>query len=263
MRTKSYITVQEFTSHLRASDNTKRTYADKVRRYLKWLNGKAPSEANAQVYIDQIEQVLAPNSVAATANAIRAYFKAMKTPITLSAPGVQFSEPKYLSMGDFNMLLIACRTPLEKCLVSVLFDTGCRISEILNLNVADIDWGNGLIKVMRKGGRIENVNITQKGADALKEWLDTRGFKSRPRVFGDINYWEARELLKGVAKKAGIKNFTIHWLRHTRAIQMLDSDVRVEDVQRAMGHTNINTTLSFYGRLRPMDLKKRLKKSEW
>ena len=257
--------VDTFKAKMRGSPRTKELYAENVNRYLQWLKEKKKqvSQESAQDYIDHLIALQkADNTIAVAANAIRKYFKVMRRTLQLEAPGVSISDPKYLSMPDFYRMVDACQTPLEKALIVTLFDTGARIGEIMNLELKDIDWQGGFVRVKRKGGRLEDVNISDKGMEALKEWLDSRKGKSN-RVFGDRKYRDVRELLLGVAERAEVKKFTIHRIRHSRAVQMLAAECTLHDVQQALGHKSITTTANIYGRLRPADLKRRLQKAKW
>ena len=249
---------ETFKGKLRASDRTRDLYGRNINQFLAWLDGKDPAPENAQEYIDYLEQKgRRPNTVAVALHAIRAYFKVVKKPVELSGPKVTIGEPSYLTTEEVYKLLDAATTPLEKCLVTVLFDTGCRIAEVLNSELQDIDWEGGFLTVTRKGGRRADVNISGKGLDALKAWLDARKGKHQ-RVFLDLAYYDAWQALRKVAERAGIENFTPHRLRHSRAVHMLSAGADLHDVQMALGHQSIRTTADIYGRLRPADLKKRI-----
>ena len=252
------MTPDQFAKKLRASESTKWLYAAKVRQYLSWLNERGADQDSAQEFIDYLEaKGLKPNTVASVANALRAYFDVQGKTLKLHAPKIRVGDPKYRTMDEVYRLLEAAKTPLEKCLVEVLFDTGCRISEILNLRVDDIDWDGGFIRVTRKGGRREDVNISPQTMETLRSWLKIR--KSRTSsVFMGMSYDYARKVLLRVAEHAGLEGFTIHQLRHSRAVQMRLQGAELHDVQLHLGHQNIGTTANIYGRLTPTDLKKRI-----
>lgn len=252
---------ETFAKKLRASEATKKLYGTKVRQYLNWLDGRSIDQATAQEFIDHLEEKgLAPNTVATAANALRAYFELQGKPLKLHAPKIRIGDPKYRTMDEIYKLLKAADTPLQKCLVGVLFDTGCRISEVLNLRTEDINWDAGFIRVTRKGGRREDVNIGPQALELLRAWLKARESKSRD-VFMGMSYDYARKVLLRVAKRAGVEKFTPHQLRHSRAVQMRLQGAELHDVQLHLGHQSIGTTANIYGRLTPTDLKKRIPQS--
>jgi integrase/recombinase XerD len=231
-------------------------YVDAVSRWLSTLNGDEPTADRAQEYVDTLAKTLAPSTVNLRAHAIIKYFKSKGVLIELDCPTVRYPAPKYKSMQEVKRLIRACRTPLEETLIVVLFDSAVRISELLNLELSDINWEYGLISVIRKGGRREQVNVSIRAMTVLRKWLNSREMKSK-RVFGDLNYNDAWRMIRRVGKRAKMK-LSPHMLRHSRAIQMLMSGSPLHDVQQHLGHVNIATTANIYGRFTAMDLKKRI-----
>lgn len=255
--------LQTFIKKLRASPRTKALYLQNLLRYERWLGKKSNSHKNAQAYIHFLEEAgKEPSTIAVAANALRAYFKKMETEIDLDAPSVQMKDPDYLTVEEVLRLIAASRNPLEKCMITVLFDTACRIGELLNLHLDDIDYRGGFIRVTRKGGRIADVNISDIAMAELKNWIEVRAGNHK-RVFMDYVYNDIWRLLKDLAARARIERFTPHKLRHSRAVQMLDAGLTLHDIQEALGHRSITTTANIYGRRKPADLKKVLAKAPW
>jgi len=242
----------------RHSKSTEKTYGAHVGRFQVWLDGREPSEATAQEYVDHLEEEgKAPNTIATCANALRDYFGQKGQVVKLVSPTIRLGEPRYKTVEEVYRILEGARTPLELCLVTVLFDTAVRIQELLDLQVDGIDWDQGFIHVVRKGGREADVNISDKGLAALKAWLEVRKFRSK-QVFKNLSYYDVWRIFRDLGKRAGVPDFTPHTLRHARAVQMLNAGAELHDVQRALGHTSIATTANIYGRLRPADLKQRI-----
>ena len=242
----------------RFSKTTRETYNGHVRRFQEWLDGRKPSEGTAQEYIDHLETLgKAPNTIATCANALRAYFSGRRRTVKLHSPTITVREPRYITMDELYRVLGACQTPLERCLVTVLFDTAVRVGELLELTIDGIDWERGFIHVVRKGGREADVNISDKGLDALREWLGVRKSRSK-RVFMDWEHYDVWRLFKQLGERAGVPDLTPHRLRHSRAVQALEEDVDLHDIQMMLGHVNISTTANIYGRLRPAHLKRHI-----
>jgi integrase len=242
--------VREFTDKLRASNSTKKRYAGSISRFLGWAGKREINDELAQEYIDYLDsEGRKPNTLAIVANALRAYWKVQKKDLTLSAPAPQMQEPKYHTIKEILRMLDEAKTPFEKVIVTLLFDTGARIMEIMNLEIAGIDWKNRYVHVTLKGGLEADYMLTDIGINALQEWLEVRK-SSSTRVFMDYNYFYAYTVLKTLAKKAGIADFTPHHLRHSFAFFCLSNGATLSEVQQFMKHRSISTTATFYGRSR-------------
>lgn len=238
----------------RVSPGTAKAYMYALRRWFETLNGNKPSLQLAQTHVDMLSRSgKSANTVSLRAHAIMRYFRWKGKPITLDCPTIRINEPEYLVIGQIEELLAACNTVLEATLIIVLFDTAVRISELLNLELDDIDWDGGFISVVRKGGREEKVNISEKALAALDKWIAVRESTSK-RVFMDLTYYRAWSILKAVGKRAGIKVHP-HIFRHSRAVHMLMNGAEMYTVKEHLGHVNIATTINIYGRLKAVHLK--------
>ncbi len=235
------------------SPGTTKVYMDALRHWFASLNGTNPSPKAAQAYVDTMAKRKSASTVSLRAHAIMRWFRWKGTQVRLDCPTIRMGEPEYLTMPQVGKVLAACTTVLERTLVTVLFDSAVRVSELLNIELDDIDWNNGFISVMRKGGRKEEVNISAKGLTALEEWLDARSSKLK-KVFMGLSYYDAWILIKAIGKRAGIPLHP-HALRHSRAIMMLKSGTPPHIVQRHLGHVSIATTMNIYGRFRAVDIK--------
>jgi integrase/recombinase XerD len=128
-----------------------------------------------------------------------------------------------------------------------------RVSELVSLNLGDVDTVGGFVRCLGKGHKERLIPIYQQAALAVDEYLK----ESRPRlVRGDdekalfLNrrgerltrqgFWQ---ILKAYAKKAGLdKEITPHTLRHSFATHMLSGGADLRSVQELLGHANISTT---------------------
>lgn len=240
----------------RVSAGTANAYIYGLEKWFDTLNGTAPTKEAAQHHVDLLAKTRSPATANLRAHAIMRYFKWKGTPIDIDCPTIRVGEPEYLTMDQLDIVLAVSNTILEQTLITVLFDTAVRINELLNLELDDIDWNHKLISVLRKGGRKEQVNITDKGLSALKQWLDARSSNSR-RVFMGLVYYEAWLMIRNVGKRAGIPLHP-HIFRHSRAVQLLRGKAPPYVVQQHLGHKNLATTMNIYGRFSAADLKEEL-----
>lgn len=248
--------LNKFESYLedRVSPNTVRVYIYALGKWFGTLDGSIPSQATAQAYIDSLVKTGKSASTATLrAHAIMRWYRWKGKSISLDCPTVRLGNIDYLVIEQIEKLLAVCNSVLEETLIVVLFDTAVRISELLNLELDDIDWGKGLISVVRKGGRREEVNISEKALKALDAWLDVR--ESEPKkVFMDLSYYDAWSIIRGVGKRAGIQVHP-HIFRHSRAIHMLMNGADIRVVKDHLGHKNVATTINLYGRFMAIHLK--------
>jgi len=246
---------------VRCRPGTAKVYMHALRLWFLYLNGGQPSQKTAQSYIESlITKKLSSSTVNLRAHAIRRWFKWRGKSIELDYPTSDYyKEPEYLEISEVEKVIAVCRTPLERALVILLFDTGVRISELLGIHIDDVDWNRKLISVVRKGGRESYVNASDKGLNALKEWLDTRQFNTE-RVFGSLEYYPTWRLLKDIGKRANLNGVNIHphIFRHSRAIFMLMNGATLHDVQQHLAHKSITTTANIYGKFKAVDLRERI-----
>lgn len=137
-------------------------------------------------------------------------------------------------------------------LLQTLLETGLRVSEFTRLRVEDVSLAERVIVVVRgKGSKRREIPIRRGLAQMLRLHVGTRRagplFQSRERGVGRMPYTYSRQrigqIVRQVAKKAGItKRVYPHLLRHTMATKLLWLGMDITDVQRFLGHENIETT---------------------
>jgi integrase/recombinase XerD len=245
-----------FLGNIRASANTKRCYKNTLTLFAREYGHLPESSGEAQEFIYAREKAgLKPATVGLDVAAFLRYFKYHSIPTNrLEKYPVVLGTPTYLSESEISKLLGAARYPILKCLIALLYDTGARISEVLNTTKDDIDWNGGL-KVIRKGGREEVANVSEWGLGYLATWLDVRRGDD-VRIFGNRTYHDMYMMLKTTAKKAGIPYFKPHMIRHSRAVHLRDQGVSWEEIGYQLGHVNPTITVKYYTRPDNYDLKK-------
>ncbi len=150
-----------------------------------------------------------------------------------------------LSPGEVQALLVAARDTLDLLIVALLFETGIRAREAVELRLSDIDMYSNSIRVRAaKYGEERIVLYGPLTRYALEKWLsENPGLKPSDKLLG-ISYSGLYKRLKSLAKRAGIDPAKVrpHVLRHTFATEALRRGMSLPALQRLLGHHDIKVT---------------------
>jgi len=138
----------------------------------------------------------------------------------------------------------------DRAIMEVLYATGVRVSELINLRLNDIDMREGFIRVMGKGRKEGVVPIGRSAITWLRRYLRERraGDAGSERIFlnhlgrpiSRVGVWK---ILNGYLKSSGIKKkASPHTLRHSFATHLLEGGADLRAVQEMLGHSDISTT---------------------
>ena len=161
----------------------------------------------------------------------------------------RFKEPpariRNLTDAEIYKLLECCSDHLRSIVITAL-NTGMRKGEILNLQWSEVDMRNRIITLRKtKNNETRTIPIN----DPLHEELRSMGQQSHDQyVFCHENgdpYDDIKSGFKGALKRAGIKNFRFHDLRHTFASRLVMAGVDIRTVQELMGHKDIKMTMKY------------------
>jgi integrase/recombinase XerD len=182
--------------------------------------------------------------------------------LNLESPKVRRSLPIYLRMEDVDRLLNQPdpSTPQglrDRAILEVLYSTGLRVSELINLKVSDLEMRMGCLRCIGKGDKERLVPVGRKAlatvqtylAKARPHFLRARGEgKASPWLFVNrfgnrltrITVWR---LLSAYGRRAGIRaRLSPHKLRHSFATHLLERGADLRSVQLMLGHADISTT---------------------
>lgn len=175
----------------------------------------------------------------------------------LRGPRQDKKLPHFLSEDDLARLLNAppAGTPLglrDRAIFEILYSAGLRVSELVGLDLDDLDLDAGLATVRGKGKRERLALLGRPALQAIKRWLESRtellGERERPAVFLNKNgtRLSARSvgrLLQNYLGVAGLDRRTHpHTLRHSFATHLLDRGADIRSVQELLGHRSLATT---------------------
>lgn len=140
----------------------------------------------------------------------------------------------------------ACHNIRDLALVELLYATGCRVSEVSRLDIADVDFENLECTVLGKGNKERVVYLTEVAAMYLRQYLDTRHDTSSALFVGRgtrrIGKNGIEAVVKRLGQKAGVENAHPHRYRRTRATNLLDRGMNIQDVAAILGHADLKTT---------------------
>ena len=179
--------------------------------------------------------------------------------LNVTSPRVGKSLPKPISISQVRRLLEqpTKRSTLEakrdRAILELLYASGMRVSELVSLNLGDIDTEGSYVRCFGKGHKERLIPIYKQAALAVEEYVkETRPHLSHndaeQALFlnrrGDrLTRQGLWQILKGYAKSAGLdKEVTPHTLRHSFATHMLNGGADLRSVQELLGHANISTT---------------------
>jgi len=230
------------------SRNTKKTYLTILKKFHNSINKANFNEKDILKYLTQLELKGAKQStLRLTAIILKKYAKFMNLDYSkIPLPSLK-NEPKqiYIKEEDLEKFLNSFENLRDKLIVRLLLFTGCRVGEIANMHIEDIDFSKRVIKIVDHGHyeikKQRLVPVDEVTLEMLKEY--TKGKKSG-RIF-DLSVRAIQKMIKRKAIKAGIpyaNQITPHKLRHTMAIYWITKGGDLRTLQRILGHSNIRTT---------------------
>ncbi|MGK9180925.1 site-specific tyrosine recombinase XerD [Priestia filamentosa] len=179
--------------------------------------------------------------------------------VHIETPQVERTLPKVLSPDEVEALLTAPDefTPFgkrEKAMLELLYATGIRVTELMNLNVEDVHMTMGFVRCIGKGDKERIVPMGKMASEALQKYIEESRSKLLKRNQKEealfLNHHGRRltrqgfwKILKKLALSAQIeKELTPHTLRHSFATHLLENGADLRAVQEMLGHADISTT---------------------
>lgn len=185
---------------------------------------------------------------------LRTLLRYMKVPEdNLRTPRIGQSIPKALTQEEYKKFTEAIENKKYKLITEILYKTGTRISELVNLKIEDIDFEKRRVTITGKGKKQRTIYIDDKLLKKIKDYTDS----SHGRLF-NITPAAVQAYFRKTREKAGLsKRVTPHVLRHTYATRLLELGMDIRLIKELLGHSNINTT-QIYTRVTESRLRKEL-----
>ena len=266
-------TAAEYLNYLKIergySQNTIASYALDLKQFMAFTKNERTGKIDRSVikqYLDHMnEQNFSPASIERKMACLKSFFhylvgegRITEDPTAdFKLPKKAKHLPKALTMGEAVRLISSVRgkdslSLRNAAILELMYATGMRASEIISLNVADINFSVAFVRCMGKGSKERVVPVGQAALNALKEYVE----KGRPQLLkrenealfldrpgGRITRQGLWVIIKKYVKKSGLKSLTSpHTLRHTFATHLLEKGADLRSVQEMLGHSDISTT---------------------
>ena len=158
---------------------------------------------------------------------------------------------KAFSDVEMDALRSACKSVKERALVEFLVSTGVRVSELTGMKVEDVNLENLSVHVVNgKGSKERMTYTTPVAAKHLIAYLRSRKEKGSIMLFcnregGKLSTRWIQLLLKKIGARAGVENVHPHRFRRTFATSLSKRGMEIQEIQKLLGHSNINTTMIY------------------
>lgn len=153
------------------------------------------------------------------------------------------------SSTEIERIKESCGSIRDKAIVAFLLSTGCRISEVCALNIADIDFHSMECTVLGKGNKERTVFIDEVAGMLLKRYINSRTDGSEALFVGKgserLHPGGVRKMLKGIEERSGVVNVHPHRFRRTLASNLISRGMPIQDVASILGHDRIDTTMTY------------------
>ena len=267
-------TMEKFATHLNIdkglSSATQKFYLGDLRLYLRYVKSLKKG-LNDLTYKDifgflyERRRDVSPSSLARNISSIKSFHRFLVSEglcdsdptVDIESPRLGLKLPKFLTLHEVESLITEPDTTklkgiTHRAILEVLYATGARVSEIINLTIEDVDLKVGYIKCWGKRGRQRIIPLSEAAIAAINEYIEKVRNKRKcihihilflnpsGKKFTRVGLWK---VIKRYANKAGIdKDISPHVLRHSFATHLLEHNADLRFIQEVLGHQNISTT---------------------
>jgi integrase/recombinase XerC len=274
--------IQNFSSYLehekRSSVHTLKNYLVDLTQFSEFLNLRSKESglniadidhAIVREYLGTLFGKKNPTSIARKLSSLRSFFDfCLKRGLIkanpakeVPTPKVPKRVPKFLTVDEVFALLDSPDTSAalgrrDKAILELLYASGLRVSELVGLNIGELNTEEGTVRVLGKGRKERIVPVGKKACDALRQYLDLRAalvhndsevraiFVNRQGT--RLSTRAIERLLTKYLRQSGIqKAATPHVLRHSFATHLLNAGADMRGIQELLGHSSLSTTQKY------------------
>ena len=249
------------------SKNTVSSYKNDISSFSSWCDKEHLDllniiDLNLNNYISNLFSIgLKSSSINRKISSIKHFYLfLLKKKVIKNSPADEITTPKQekylptsMSEDEVESLLGSPKSSIkierrDKAMIEILYATGMRISELVNLKLTDIDFNRSVLKVFGKGSKERLVPYGEKAAEALRIYLEDRKKLDSKDVFLSNRgtritrgaFWQR---IKIYIKRENLKSsISPHTLRHAFATHLLNRGADLRSVQILLGHSDLSTT---------------------
>jgi integrase/recombinase XerD len=271
--------IEQFLAHLmkerELTVNTTSAYRTDLVQYMKFIQGRGTATAldadreDVMAFMIYLRERKYSNATVARRTAAVKSFYAFLFSIravsidpttTIESPRVEREVPKSLTPVQVDELMelpLRSRTPdrmRDRAMFEVLYATGMRVSELVGLNIGDVDLTKKMVHCVGKAQKVRMIPLSESAVTAVEEYRDNARSQLVKDGEGDadtlfVNHRGGRLtrqgfwlILKQYADELGVSDLNPHMLRHSFAAHMITSGVDLRRVQTLLGHASLSTT---------------------
>ena len=246
---------------LNYSKNTVKNYQYDLKEFYDYFKIIPEEYSSIREYLMELyKKNYQKKSIARKISSLRSFYKYLFSEnkiknnpmILISNPKLDKKLPKYLNYEELEkVLLIPDDTTLigarDALILEMLYSTGIRVSELVNIKLSDINFEEFKIKILGKGNKERIVYYVDICFKKLKNYLklrkSTNEYLFLNKHGNQLSDRLVRQIVDEVGKKANLKmKISPHVFRHTFATHMLNEGADLKSVQELLGHENISTT---------------------
>ena len=251
------------------SNNTANSYIEDLETFIKYFKNKKSlkkiNRNDINDYITFLSNNLSTKSVSRHISSLKTFYKYLLldnyvsvSPAThLKVPKLAKSLPKILSEEEVDKLLDVKLTDdysyRNKAMLELMYSSGLRVSELINLKATDIDFEMNLVRVYGKGSKERIVPLGDYALDALREYINNHRGGLLKKQATDYLFLNSRgtnmtrqaffKIIKKQAFEAGIKSeISPHTLRHSFASHLLTHGADLRTIGELLGHADVSST---------------------
>ncbi len=229
---------------------TVRNYSFFVEKFLKGTskNAEELTGDDAKLYISDLFDSKSKNTIMLAIASLKFFFTEIlkKDFSAIKMPKKDKKLPEVLTKDEVKLLINGADNIKSRLIISLLYSSGLRVSELVNLKKEDLDLNEKVGWVRKgKGGKDRIITFSNNLSEELKEYIEMKGqdkvylfSKDKPLTTRNI-----QKIIKGTKVRAGInKKVTPHTLRHSFATHLLEQGTDIRLIQAMLGHSSLSTT---------------------
>lgn len=243
------------------SKNTIEAYGRDIESFIDFINDKNPDEIVRADLYDFIKNLraksYAPSSVTRKIASIKGWFRWLKLnekiisdpSVAIESPKIPQKLPKVISVNEIDKIFSSNLTTQEQVIFELLYGCGLRVSELVSLEIKDIDLNSKILRCFGKGSKERIVPLGEKAKKAIKNYLDLRSLyaknNSKKLLVNKSGRVITRQEIYVLSKKVGKiieKQISPHVFRHSFATHLLENGADLRVVQELLGHSSVSTT---------------------